>query len=154
MATVVAMVLVAENGQWWCLPAGNNSTIRERCAFRYAALLASKEKDGTISLKKEMKGLDMVRRDWCPLSKEAGEKVRRRRRRLVQLFAQTIGSTFRVGPPPLCGDAWTARAASPVPFASSTQRQCGFRTLSALSKGVVPPLPVACIAGARFHSVR
>ena len=42
---------------------------------KYAALMASKGKDGKIHIKKEMKGLDMVRRDWCPLSKEAGEKV-------------------------------------------------------------------------------
>ena len=42
---------------------------------RYAALVAHKDADGTVTLKKEMKGLDLVRRDWCPISKEAGEKV-------------------------------------------------------------------------------
>lgn len=42
---------------------------------KYAALAASKGDDGVVHVKKEMKGLDMVRRDWCPLSKEAGEQV-------------------------------------------------------------------------------
>jgi len=42
---------------------------------KYAALLATQNKDGSLDVKKEMKGLDLVRRDWCPLSKETGEKV-------------------------------------------------------------------------------
>ena len=30
---------------------------------------------GAVSLHKETKGLDMVRRDWCPLSKRTGARV-------------------------------------------------------------------------------
>ena len=45
------------------------------CLGRYAALLATQNKDGSLDVKKEMKGLDLVRRDWCPLSKETGVKV-------------------------------------------------------------------------------
>ena len=40
---------------------------------KYAALIASKDrKTGKIHLEKETKGLDLVRRDWCGLSKEVG----------------------------------------------------------------------------------
>ena len=40
---------------------------------KYAALIASKNrKTGEIEYEKETKGLDLVRRDWCGLSKEVG----------------------------------------------------------------------------------
>ena len=46
---------------------------------KYAALtvVQTKGPDGktVISYKKEVKGLDMVRRDWCPLSKKCGQFV-------------------------------------------------------------------------------
>lgn len=42
---------------------------------KYAAVLIKEEADGTVSLEKEMKGLDLVRRDWCPISKNAGKFV-------------------------------------------------------------------------------
>lgn len=42
---------------------------------KYAALVVHENPDGTVSYEKEMKGLDLVRRDWCPLSKEAGKFV-------------------------------------------------------------------------------
>ena len=42
---------------------------------KYAALVVNEQKDGSITLHKETKGLDMVRRDWCPLSKRTGAKV-------------------------------------------------------------------------------
>lgn len=42
---------------------------------KYAAVVIEEEHDGTIALKKEMKGLDLVRRDWCPLSKDTGKFV-------------------------------------------------------------------------------
>jgi DNA polymerase alpha subunit A len=41
---------------------------------KYAAL-AIKETDNGIVLEKELKGLDLVRRDWCPLSKDTGRYV-------------------------------------------------------------------------------
>ena len=39
---------------------------------KYAAVVI-KEENGTITYEKELKGLDLVRRDWCPLSKDTGE---------------------------------------------------------------------------------
>lgn len=39
---------------------------------RYAALMVHEDKDKNLTLVKELKGLDLVRRDWCPLSKELG----------------------------------------------------------------------------------
>ena len=46
---------------------------------KYAALILinyiSVEKDGKEIISKEVKGLDMVRRDWCPLSKSVGNYV-------------------------------------------------------------------------------
>lgn len=39
---------------------------------KYAALTVQEASDGTVTIGKEFKGLDLVRRDWCPLSKEAG----------------------------------------------------------------------------------
>merc|ERR1712216_1115502 len=41
---------------------------------KYAALTIS-ERNGKITTSKKMSGLDMVRRDWCPLSKEIGIQV-------------------------------------------------------------------------------
>ena len=40
---------------------------------KYAALTIQMQKDGSVKIDKEIKGLDMVRRDWCALSKECGE---------------------------------------------------------------------------------
>ncbi|XP_052105058.1 DNA polymerase alpha catalytic subunit-like [Mytilus californianus] len=42
---------------------------------KYAALSIKKLPDGSLKEEKEMKGLDIVRRDWCDLAKEAGEFV-------------------------------------------------------------------------------
>ena len=42
---------------------------------KYAALLFERDSSGTVSYQKEMKGLDLVRRDWCVLSKEVGANV-------------------------------------------------------------------------------
>jgi DNA polymerase alpha subunit A len=42
---------------------------------KYAALVVKEEFDGRISYEPEMKGLDLVRRDWCPLSKDAGKFI-------------------------------------------------------------------------------
>jgi DNA polymerase alpha subunit A len=39
---------------------------------KYAALKCEEQADGSITTKVEAKGLDIVRRDWCPLSKELG----------------------------------------------------------------------------------
>ena len=41
---------------------------------KYAALTIT-ENNGKIIVNRELKGLDMVRRDWCPLSKDIGHKV-------------------------------------------------------------------------------
>lgn len=40
---------------------------------KYAAVTVSKLPDGEFIEKKEMKGLDMVRRDWSQLSAEIGK---------------------------------------------------------------------------------
>ncbi|XP_067669020.1 DNA polymerase alpha catalytic subunit-like [Haliotis asinina] len=42
---------------------------------KYAALSVSRSADGKITTSEELKGLDIVRRDWCDLSKEAGKFV-------------------------------------------------------------------------------
>ena len=42
---------------------------------KYAALVINEGGDGEITYEKELKGLDLVRRDWCPLSKETGKFV-------------------------------------------------------------------------------
>ena len=42
---------------------------------KYAALTVEEGPDGTLKYDKEMKGLDLVRRDWCVLSKEVGKQV-------------------------------------------------------------------------------
>lgn len=42
---------------------------------KYAAITISSLPDGTNVFGKEMKGLDLVRRDWCIQSKESGEYV-------------------------------------------------------------------------------
>ena len=41
---------------------------------KYAALMVE-EKDGKLETTRETKGLDLVRRDWCTLSREAGSTV-------------------------------------------------------------------------------
>ena len=43
---------------------------------KYAALVVNNDAaTGQITTTRELKGIDMVRRDWCPLSKEIGSKV-------------------------------------------------------------------------------
>lgn len=41
---------------------------------KYACISVS-ERDGKISKKKERKGIDIVRRDWCKLAKRAGDRI-------------------------------------------------------------------------------
>ena len=41
---------------------------------KYAAVVI-KEENGKVTYEKELKGLDLVRRDWCPLSKDTGKFV-------------------------------------------------------------------------------
>lgn len=43
---------------------------------KYAALVVENHGDGRYSLKQELKGLDIVRRDWCDLAKECGKYVK------------------------------------------------------------------------------
>jgi DNA polymerase alpha subunit A len=40
---------------------------------KYAALSVSKIPDGSLRTTQEVKGLDIVRRDWCDLAKQAGK---------------------------------------------------------------------------------
>ena len=42
---------------------------------KYAALVVEQHGDGRYSTKQELKGLDIVRRDWCDLAKECGKYV-------------------------------------------------------------------------------
>ncbi|XP_022788586.1 DNA polymerase alpha catalytic subunit-like isoform X3 [Stylophora pistillata] len=42
---------------------------------KYAAISVSENEDGTLNEVKEMKGLDIVRRDWCDLAKDSGNYV-------------------------------------------------------------------------------
>ena len=42
---------------------------------KYAALVVEQLGDGRYSTKQELKGLDIVRRDWCDLAKECGKYV-------------------------------------------------------------------------------
>uniref|UniRef100_A0A3P9JM83 DNA polymerase n=1 Tax=Oryzias latipes TaxID=8090 RepID=A0A3P9JM83_ORYLA len=42
---------------------------------KYAALVVEHHGDGRYSVKQELKGLDIVRRDWCDLAKECGNYV-------------------------------------------------------------------------------
>jgi len=42
---------------------------------KYAALVVEEGKDGQVCYSKETKGLDLVRRDWCPISKSLGQFV-------------------------------------------------------------------------------
>uniref|UniRef100_A0A3Q3G7W1 DNA polymerase n=1 Tax=Kryptolebias marmoratus TaxID=37003 RepID=A0A3Q3G7W1_KRYMA len=42
---------------------------------KYAALVVEQQGEGRYSVKQELKGLDIVRRDWCDLAKECGNYV-------------------------------------------------------------------------------
>lgn len=42
---------------------------------KYAALTIHELGNGQVEYEKELKGLDLVRRDWCPMSKDAGKYV-------------------------------------------------------------------------------
>lgn len=42
---------------------------------KYAALVIENYGTKDEKITREIKGLDMVRRDWCPLSKAVSEKV-------------------------------------------------------------------------------
>ncbi|XP_024910225.1 DNA polymerase alpha catalytic subunit isoform X2 [Cynoglossus semilaevis] len=42
---------------------------------KYAALIVESHSEGQYTLKQELKGLDIVRRDWCDLAKECGNYV-------------------------------------------------------------------------------
>lgn len=43
---------------------------------KYAALVVEQHGDGQYSVKQELKGLDIVRRDWCDLAKDCGKYVK------------------------------------------------------------------------------
>lgn len=40
---------------------------------KYAALVVENHGEGRYTVKQELKGLDIVRRDWCDLAKECGK---------------------------------------------------------------------------------
>lgn len=46
---------------------------------KYAALVVETHGNEPHTLKQELKGLDIVRRDWCDLAKECGKYVKRKR---------------------------------------------------------------------------
>ena len=65
---------------------------------KYAALIIeSASSDGKLVLKREEKGLDLVRRDWCPLSKDIGRECLnhilsgRPREEIVESISQFLG---------------------------------------------------------------
>lgn len=62
---------------------------------KYAALVVEHHGDGRYSLKQELKGLDIVRRDWCDLAKDCGKYVQRRP-------VRGRGCLAGVGDAPLC----------------------------------------------------
>ncbi|KRX85183.1 DNA polymerase alpha catalytic subunit [Trichinella sp. T6] len=53
----------------------NEQTIQAARKKKYAALSCEKRPDGSWQFKKEVKGLDIVRRDWSPIAIEAGNYV-------------------------------------------------------------------------------
>jgi DNA polymerase elongation subunit (family B) len=57
------------------------------------------EKNGIVTFKKEVKGLEQVRRDWCPLSSQMGEYVTR-------IFNEFSSNMYKVhfGPDPFWKD--------------------------------------------------
>ncbi|XP_070173652.1 DNA polymerase alpha catalytic subunit-like [Littorina saxatilis] len=54
---------------------------------KYAALNVTKNPDGSYSTSQELKGLDIVRRDWCDLAKEAGNFV------VIQILSGEVRET-------------------------------------------------------------
>lgn len=42
---------------------------------KYAALVVEHHGEGQFNVRQELKGLDIVRRDWCDLAKECGKYV-------------------------------------------------------------------------------
>jgi len=42
---------------------------------KYAAITTHEDKTGAITFQDEMKGLDLVRRDWCIQSKKSGRYI-------------------------------------------------------------------------------
>ena len=57
---------------------------------KYAALVVEQQADGRYSTKQELKGLDIVRRDWCDLAKECGKYVHQHHRPYPVGLEQTL----------------------------------------------------------------
>lgn len=79
---------------------------------KYAALVINEGPDGKVTYEKEMKGLDLVRRDWCGISKETGTFVveqilsGRPREEIVQTihdYLSDLSTKIREGSIPLEG---------------------------------------------------
>ena len=71
-------VQAAVNGQYKYLEIDCDGVLRSMLLLKkkkYAALVVSKNKKGQVTYSKELKGLDIVRRDWSIIAKKSGEKV-------------------------------------------------------------------------------
>lgn len=77
---------------------------------KYAALVLEENKDGTTKLHRETKGLDLVRRDWCDLSKEISSHVldlilsEKNREEVVEEiheYLRSVGAKIRNGEVPV-----------------------------------------------------
>uniref|UniRef100_A0A0B7B4I6 DNA polymerase n=1 Tax=Arion vulgaris TaxID=1028688 RepID=A0A0B7B4I6_9EUPU len=77
---------------------------------KYAALCVHRSPDGQVTTSQELKGLDIVRRDWCDLAKDAGKYVVSQilsgetRETIVEKIhtkLQEVGDTVRSGDIPL-----------------------------------------------------
>jgi DNA polymerase alpha subunit A len=79
---------------------------------KYAAVTINEGPDGKITYEKEMKGLDLVRRDWCAISKDAGTfaveqilsgKPREEIVMAIHDYLTELGQKVRAGQMPLEG---------------------------------------------------
>ena len=63
---------------------------------KYAAVVIKEGDGGVLTYEKELKGLDLVRRDWCPMSKDAGECADRvgRRDLILSYHPPTLSHTI------------------------------------------------------------
>lgn len=62
---------------------------------KYAALVVESHGEGQYAVKQELKGLDIVRRDWCDLAKECGKYVSYKPKRALSLIIlHLIWNTF------------------------------------------------------------
>ena len=66
------------NKQYRCMEIDIDGVMKSMLLLKkkkYAALMVETRPDGAVVTTRETKGLDLVRRDWCTLSREAGSRV-------------------------------------------------------------------------------